>query len=311
MASDQADQPFDLIVLAYAPTFLAPERADFGHVDVPGFKVAGYAAFLREHRDIIERYERVALIDDDIETDSAAIARAFELGRAHDLELWQPSLTWDSYFSYAALLRSSKGDGVRPVNFVEMMCPFFKTAALIEVIDLFDIGAETGIDIFWSCVLGRRPGTLAVLDTVSVKHTRPVGALRSMNGFDDDSGYGDVIAPLLARFAVAFPGAIPLGSPATAEPSFATRLRSATAMLRLASGLAQTPMLWRRFILILCKDIVGVLFNRASITGDPAGILEVARQLGRSGDGAMAATRRLPFAASSRSNLQISESPTR
>lgn len=281
MAAEPADQPFDLIAIAYAPTFIAPDRDDFGYVEIPGFKVAGYGAFLRQYRQIVERYDQVALIDDDIETDSRAIAKAFELGRAHDLQVWQPSLSWDSHFSYAALLSCPGQPAIRPVNFVEMMCPFFKTPALLEVEDLLHIGAETAVDIFWSCVLGRHPGGLAILNDVIVTHTRPVGDLRAMNGFDETvKGYGDEISRLMAAHDVpSFPGAIPLTSSAGERRSPTARLGSAWAMLGLLGGVSRTPMKLRRFLRILASDMLRVAFGNARIPGDPDRILAQARQM--------------------------------
>ena len=279
MAPSEDEQTFDLIVLCYEPTFLALDRGDFGHFDIPGYKIAGYGAFFSEHRDLVERYERVALIDDDVETDSQRISRAFELGRIHDLDLWQPTLTWDSHFSYIALLHWAGSAPLRRVNFVEMMCPFFKVAALLEIEDLFQSGAETAVDIFWSCVLGHRGGDLAVLNNVSFTHTRPVGVLKAMNGFSEASkGYGDEISRLMINFGIPkFPGAIPLKSPLDQPRSLAARLASALAMLGVLGGLMRTPMRPHLFLWILLNDILKVLFRKAQIPGDPDRIIAHAK----------------------------------
>jgi len=281
MAPSEDEQAFDLMVLAYGHTTLALERGDFGHVDIPGSKVAGYGVFFRHHRDIVERYDQIALIDDDIETDSRTISRAFELGRVHKLDVWQPSLTWDSHFSYAALLTRPGAPPIRPVNFVEMMCPFFKTSALLKIEDLFHIGAETAIDIFWSCALGRPPGSLAVLNDVSVVHTRPVGELKAMNGFDDKmKDYSNEISRLMVEFGIpSFPGAIPL-APLGKEPhSPLSRLYYAQEMLMLMGGLNKTPMKLRRFLWILAGDILKVLFRSGTIPADPERILSQAKKI--------------------------------
>lgn len=281
MAPREEEQTFDLMVLAYGPTPLAPERADFGYVDIPGYKVAGYGALLRQHRDILERYDQIALIDDDIKTDSRTISDAFELGRVHDLDVWQPSLTRDSHFSHTALLCLPGGAPVRRVNFVEMMCPFFKTATLLEIEDLFQIGAETAIDIFWSCIVGQRAGALAVLNNVSVIHTRPVGILKASNGFDETTkGYGDEVRRLMADFDIpTFSGAIPLTSSADEPRSPAARLGAALPMLAVLASVTKTPMRLRQFFRILVIDILRVTFGDARIHGDPDRILANARRI--------------------------------
>lgn len=283
MAPSEDEQAFDLIVLAYGPTFLAPERSDFGHVDLPGFKVAGYGAFFSQYRHVLEKYDRVALIDDDIATDSKTLAKAFEVGEELDLDIWQPSLSLESYFSYSALLSWPGAKAIRRVNFVEMMCPFFKTTALLEVEDLFHIGAETAIDIFWSCILGRRPGALAVLNDVTVTHTRPVGKLKAMNGFDDKSkGYSDEIGRLLAELGVShFGGAIPLSSLNGTRHSPMERIESALSMLRVVKGATITPMRLRQFFWVIAVDLRKVLFESARIPGDPDRLLAEAKRLRR------------------------------
>lgn len=211
ISSEQLNQEFDLIVLAYGPTLFPPQgRSDIVHIDMPGKKVEGQGAFLREYSQIWRQYDRIALIDDDIDTNSKVIARAFNLGREYNLSVWQPSLTWCSHFSYGALLRNFNPTPLRYINFVEMMCPFFSREALEEVVDLFSIGEETAIDVLWSCVLAGRHGALAVLDSISVTHTQPVGGRKYMNGFDpSEVGYGSAIDKVQRDYEVSMPGAVP------------------------------------------------------------------------------------------------------
>jgi hypothetical protein len=278
MAPSENEQAFDLMVLAYGPTHIAPDRDDFGHIDIPGYKVAGYGAFLRDHSDIVARYDQVALIDDDIEADYRALGQTFELGRDHDLKLWQPSLTWESYFSYAALLKQPVNSRPRYINYIEMMCPFFKTSTLLDLSNLFQLGAETGIDILWSCVVGEDPWGLAVLDAVSVTHTRPVGLLKAMNGFQETS-YDDHIYSLLSDFGVAlFPGAIPRGYPPSANPSAAMRLRLAYAALTIAGVVYETRMSKLQVLHAWLAGLRQILIRGTRIDGDPAVILKRAAQ---------------------------------
>ncbi len=272
------DQTFDLMVLAYGPTTLAPDRGDFGYVHIPGPKVAGYGAFLRDHCDFIARYDQVALIDDDIKSNCYMLAKTFEIGRANNLRLWQPSLTWESYFSYASLLNQPGLHSIRYVNFIEMMCPFFKTSALAEIADIFQVGAETGIDILWSCVIGEDPWAVAVIDAVSVTHTRPVGLLKALNGFQGNS-YDDYIFSLLNDFGVAsFPGAIPTGYPPSANPSVVMRLRLAWGSLILAGALCKTRMSKVQVLHAWLAGIRQILVKGTRIDGDRLVILKRAAQ---------------------------------
>jgi len=277
MAPSEEEQGYDLMVLAYGPTFLAPDRGDFGYAEVPGYKVAGYGAFLRNHLDVIERYDQIALIDDDIETDHRGLARAFELGRAHDLRLWQPSLSWDSYFSHAALLFHPASAPVRNINFVEMMCPFFKRTALVEVADLFQIGAETGIDILWSNVLGEDIGKVAVLDGVSVKHTRPVGTKKIVNGFVDD--YSVYIEKLMSEFDMTYDGVIAPISPSAEGGNKSVVLTNYIRSVLVGAGFFITPMDKKEFLYRWGSSLKRLALANRKISGDRNFILKRAREL--------------------------------
>jgi hypothetical protein len=199
---------FDLYVLAYAPPPASPATTYVEEVHLPGQKVAGWHAFLTARPDIFERYERIALIDNDIACSAREINLAFRRGREHALWLWQPSLTPDSYFTYGICLQNPFF-AIRFVNFVEMMCPFFSSAYLKECSALFGLGYETAIDLLWCRLRADSAYRFAILDEVSVKHTEPVGALAHLQGFTGKiSNYRDVIKDVLARFNITFRGPV-------------------------------------------------------------------------------------------------------
>jgi hypothetical protein len=199
---------FDLYVLAYAPTLPSPPTTYVEELQLPGTKVAGWHNFFTSRPDIFERYERIALIDNDIECSARDINLAFRRGRENDLWLWQPSLTPDSYFSYAMTLKNPLFK-IRYVNYIEMMCPFFSSAYLKECSALFGLGYETGIDLFWCRLRKNSSYRFAVLDEVSVRHTEPVGAQAHLQGFIGESAdYRVVIKKMQSRFKIFFNGPV-------------------------------------------------------------------------------------------------------
>jgi hypothetical protein len=199
---------FDLYVLAYAPTPAAPAATYVEEVNVPGRKVAGWHEFLTARPEIFERYERVALIDNDIECGAREINLAFRRGREHGLWLWQPSLTPDSYFSHGITLNNPLF-AIRFVNYIEMMCPFFTSAYLKECCVLFGLGYETGIDLMWCRLRQNSSYRFAILDEVAVRHTEPVGAQAHLQGFAGGSeGYRIVIKEIQSRFQFVFKGPV-------------------------------------------------------------------------------------------------------
>jgi len=164
-----------------------------------GTKVAGYAAILRDHAELIGNYRYVALFDDDLSIDAKSLLSLFELIDAHGFKIAQPALDHESFFTYACLLRHH-GQMLRHVNFIEMMCPIFRSDILLDLAPLFDLGFESGIDLVWSAIVHQTPGDFAVIDSLPVRHSRPVGSLKSVNGFTGDRIYETDIHAILARF---------------------------------------------------------------------------------------------------------------
>lgn len=176
----------------------------------PGSKVAGYGEILRDYAALIRQYRYVALFDDDLLTDAARILRLFEIIDEQQLKIAQPALDHESYFTYACLLQH-RGFTLRHVSFVEMMCPFFRSDVLLDVAPLFSLGFESGIDLVWSALVNESPKDFAVIDSVPVRHTRPVGANKATNGFVDGRNYRTDIEAALERFQLPWLPALPHG----------------------------------------------------------------------------------------------------
>lgn len=174
----------------------------------PGTKVAGYRDFIDEHADLIAEYDFVALFDDDIEADAAAIARLFAVAAERGLKIAQPALSLDSYFTYACLL-VHKGFQLRYLNFIEMMCPVFRSDILARLRPLLSMGYESGIDLVWCNVVGETTDDFAVVDEVVVRHGRPVGTRKSENGYAEDRTYEDDIRAVLRDFDLPWLACVP------------------------------------------------------------------------------------------------------
>jgi hypothetical protein len=174
------------------------------HIEIPGAKVAGWSRLFARHPYLLDEYDAIALIDDDIETTVTAINSCFDLGRKYNLAIWQPGLSADSYVTYAASLANPSLD-VRFVNCIEMMCPFFAANFLKTIVPLFSFGFESGIDLVWCSFAHERRLNCAVIDKISVKHTRPVGIRKDDNGFMGDRIYEDDIYACLRLFDMRWP----------------------------------------------------------------------------------------------------------
>ncbi|HEV2518377.1 MAG TPA: DUF707 domain-containing protein [Devosia sp.] len=124
---------------------------------------------------LIADYDYHLLIDDDIATDCETICRLFLLAEQHRLEISQPALTPDSYFSHMPTLRAPSFL-LRYSNFIEVMAPCLSRAALQRILPwVADSPTGDGVDYVWCRLEADNRNRCAIIDAVPVRHTRPVG----------------------------------------------------------------------------------------------------------------------------------------
>lgn len=223
---------FDVLLSSYDPNSTVVHGPGVFFEHRPGPKVAGYAEILRAHDALLRRYQYVALFDDDVETDGESILRLFKVVDGHGFKIAQPALDHSSYFTYACLLQHNNFF-LRHVNYIEMMCPIFRTDVLLDLAPVFDLGFESGIDLVWSALANAKPGDLAVVDSLPIHHGRPVGAVKSVNGFVGGRTYETDIHAILGRFGLAWLPALSLGGLRTNGRFTVSRLRMTIAAMAL------------------------------------------------------------------------------
>lgn len=194
---------FDLLVAAYEK--LTPGASDQWSILLPGRKIAGYNELFQRYPELLDRYEYIALIDDDIKVTKQDFNRLFQIGADYSLDLFQPALSWDSHFSYAATLAIHKFR-LRFTNTVEMMCPVFRAKYLRIALPLFSLGYETGIDLVWTRLNDDPWFRYAIVDEVVVTHTRVIGTTMKQQGFAPNEPYDRQVECVLKRFAAEFRG---------------------------------------------------------------------------------------------------------
>lgn len=169
------DRNFDLMVSYYGQT---PDK----HRDScdiyelrRGPKWPCLGELLDEHPHLVERYDAIWLPDDDLAVDTHTLTRMFDLFHAHRLQLAQPALTRNSFFTFDTLLQQP-GFVLRHMGFVEVMAPIFSREALRRCRETFHhsrIG--WGLDFVWPGLIENPDHrAIAVLDATPVHHTRPV-----------------------------------------------------------------------------------------------------------------------------------------
>jgi hypothetical protein len=196
---------YDLIVSYFGSDperYRAPEEH---RVDYHGGKWDGIYAVFAGDPGLLERYDYFWLPDDDIEANSASIAEMFRLMALHDLALAQPALTHDSYFSILLCLQSPSFR-LRYADVIEIMVPCLRRDLLRIVLPLFrDTRSGFGLDFIWTRLLPDNKRKSAILDSVTVRHTRPVGGeLHGKMAKSGESALGEM-KRLMSRFRIEQP----------------------------------------------------------------------------------------------------------
>jgi hypothetical protein len=166
---------WDLVVSYYGDDpdiFRGPEVT---RIDGKGPKWPALHSLLQERPDLITNYEYIWLPDDDLAADRQTINLLFETCATFHLEAAQPSLAWESYSTHLVTLHH-ENSVIRFTNFVEVMAPCLSSAMLARALPFFaDNLSGWGIDFIWATLADHPACGIAVLDSVTVRHTRPIG----------------------------------------------------------------------------------------------------------------------------------------
>jgi len=174
------ERDFDIFALDYEPV----NHGQIGSIDqvfeLHGPKIGGYFKWLSQNKDTIVEYARVALLDDDLSTSYTDISRVFKYCDLLDLDIGQPALTHNSFYS-VPITRKHRSFLHRWTNWVEIMAPFFKSDVLLSCIDSFQSNQNGGscIEYLWTAHCKSIPGSIAIIDHIPFFHTRPVGSAGS------------------------------------------------------------------------------------------------------------------------------------
>ncbi len=99
---------------------------------------------------VLPSYRYYAFLDDDLTVDAVTLNRLFVVGDSLGLDLYQPALTSNSFYSHQSLCQFSGIDSypIREVPFVEVMCPFMSRKLVEKVSPLFDLNISGwGLDM--------------------------------------------------------------------------------------------------------------------------------------------------------------------
>ncbi|MEP7100011.1 MAG: hypothetical protein ABI781_05850 [Burkholderiales bacterium] len=165
-------QNFDYALSYFGDDEPAAEGAVFVHRQ-KGAKWPGLERTIAANWDTIQQYTHVWLPDDDLLCQPELVSRMFSICDDLQLDLAQPALTRDSYFTHLITMQHPEFQ-LRFTNFVEIMAPVLSIDMLARVFPTIAGNVSGyGLDNLWPRLT--RLGKIAIIDDTPVKHTRPVG----------------------------------------------------------------------------------------------------------------------------------------
>lgn len=172
---EASERSWDLLVSYFGDDPGKFRDDDVIRLDSKGAKWPALHALLTERAGLLQHYDYVWMPDDDISCRAQDVERLFAAMRRHDLLLGQPSLSAGSYFSFSITLHNPM-TRLRWTNFVETMVPCFHSDLLTRCLAVIaPYVSGWGLDWVWPKEAGLRAGRVAIIDEVSVTHTRPLG----------------------------------------------------------------------------------------------------------------------------------------
>lgn len=169
------ERTWDLLVNYFGDSPDAYRSSGYKRIDSKGPKFVGLFELLSEHFDLIAGYKYVWFADDDILFSCEDANRFFAYCEKYNLGLAQPSLNPKSYASLPITITNPLFE-LRFTSMVEVMVPCFEINALRKVRHTFQYSQTGGgLDFVWPVLLGDDAKRIAVVDSVQVLHTRPLG----------------------------------------------------------------------------------------------------------------------------------------
>jgi Protein of unknown function (DUF707). len=191
------DRNWDIVVSYFGSDPERYRQGDVTRIDGRGPKWPALYELVLAHRDEILGYDFVWFPDDDLAADTKTINTMFSMCAQLNLQLAQPALTLDSYFTHVITL-VNKAFKVRFTNFVEIMAPVLSRSFLNQCATTFaENMSGYGLDTLWPTWC-KESNKIAILDACTIKHTRPVGgpnyeAIRARGGRTANEELSDAV----------------------------------------------------------------------------------------------------------------------
>jgi hypothetical protein len=181
----KGDYNFDLVLLCYdienTPNFSTFSSYTPYIFSGKGEKWHLIKSFIQDNLNFISQYSYIWCPDDDILISSDNINKLFELANVYGLWICQPSMT--GYVSHE-ITKPISNNLLRYTNFVEILAPLFNLDSLLKLYNTFDLtNSGWGYDWIWPHLLENPKDKIAIIDEITIEHTRPLGKNYSKERF--------------------------------------------------------------------------------------------------------------------------------
>jgi hypothetical protein len=173
------DQPWHLLINHYDSTYAGKIPCDVEYRQsgaLSGTKFTSFYSLLEKCPHILEPYEYILLLDDDVFFQNGDISRLFSVVQQNGWVMAQASLSSDSFCSFQVFFNPNRS-GWRQVNGVEIMMPVYSARILGIVKELIGQSISGwGFDAALSILAARQGFRAAVVDDIIAQHTKPINA---------------------------------------------------------------------------------------------------------------------------------------
>lgn len=168
----ESNRNFDIVLVYYDDTDFDTDSTEYVY-RIYGEKFHIIKKFAESNIDLIKKYDNILMPCDDVLTNTKDINSLFEIHSKYNLWLSQPSL---SGFISHEITRNQPNSLLRYTNFIESMCPIMTLNTFLALLPTFNLTCSAwGIDFLWPKKLNYPKDKIAIIDSIIVEHTRPVG----------------------------------------------------------------------------------------------------------------------------------------
>ncbi len=166
---------WDIIVSCYGKNPEKWQRDDIKHIIYRGGKGDGLYDAFQKVPDLLDKYDYIMMADDDFKMAAHDINRVFDIMREYDLQIAQPSFSYQSRALYFPEFHNPRFK-IRFSNFVEAITVCLSANIWRQILPLYqDNPIGWFIDNFWARLADDPARQVAFIDEVQITHTRPFG----------------------------------------------------------------------------------------------------------------------------------------